>query len=50
MNERYSRQILFPGIGKAGQEKLLSSRVLIVGCGALGRRMRRCSRVRASDT
>ncbi|CAN5478337.1 molybdopterin-synthase adenylyltransferase MoeB [soil metagenome] len=36
MNERYSRQILFPEIGKAGQEKLLTSRVLIVGCGALG--------------
>jgi adenylyltransferase/sulfurtransferase len=36
MNERYSRQILFGGIGKEGQEKLLSSRVLLVGCGALG--------------
>jgi len=36
MNERYSRQILFPEIGKAGQEKLLSSRVAIIGCGALG--------------
>src|SRR3982750_2786213 len=36
MNERYSRQILFPGIGKSGQEKLLNSRVLLVGCGALG--------------
>jgi len=36
MNERYSRQILFTGIGKQGQEKLLSARVLIVGCGALG--------------
>ncbi len=36
MNERYSRQILFPGIGKKGQEKLLESRVLLVGCGALG--------------
>jgi adenylyltransferase/sulfurtransferase len=36
MNERYSRQILFPGIGKAGQEKLLRSRVAIIGCGALG--------------
>ena len=36
MNERYSRQILFPGIGKAGQEKLLISRVAIIGCGALG--------------
>jgi molybdopterin/thiamine biosynthesis adenylyltransferase len=36
MNERYSRQILFPEIGKAGQEKLINSRVLIIGCGALG--------------
>lgn len=36
MNERYSRQILFPEIGKTGQEKLLNSRVLLVGCGALG--------------
>ena len=36
VNERYSRQILFPEIGKAGQAKLLNSRVLIVGCGALG--------------
>ncbi|MEP6925766.1 MAG: ThiF family adenylyltransferase [Pyrinomonadaceae bacterium] len=33
---RYSRQILFAGIGKDGQEKLLNSRVLLVGCGALG--------------
>lgn len=36
MNERYSRQTLFAGIGKNGQEKLLNSRVLLVGCGALG--------------
>ncbi|HMO79594.1 MAG TPA: ThiF family adenylyltransferase [Pyrinomonadaceae bacterium] len=36
MNERYSRQILFQEIGREGQEKLLNSRVLIVGCGALG--------------
>ena len=36
VNERYSRQILFSPIGKTGQEKLLASRVLIVGCGALG--------------
>ncbi len=36
MNERYSRQILFAEIGKTGQEKLLNSRVLLVGCGALG--------------
>jgi molybdopterin/thiamine biosynthesis adenylyltransferase len=34
--ERYSRQILFGGIGEAGQEKLLAARVAIVGCGALG--------------
>ncbi|HEX8745726.1 MAG TPA: ThiF family adenylyltransferase, partial [Pyrinomonadaceae bacterium] len=36
MNERYSRQILFDGIGREGQERLLSSSVLVVGCGALG--------------
>jgi len=36
VNERYSRQILFREIGREGQEKLLNSRVLIVGCGALG--------------
>lgn len=36
MNERYSRQILFGEIGRQGQEKLLNSRVLLVGCGALG--------------
>src|SRR5687767_4534046 len=36
MNERYSRQVLFPGIGREGQERLLASRVLLVGCGALG--------------
>jgi molybdopterin-synthase adenylyltransferase len=33
---RYSRQELFPGIGKEGQKKLQSSRVTITGCGALG--------------
>ena len=36
MNERYSRQILFAGIGREGQERLRGARVLIVGCGALG--------------
>ena len=36
MNERYSRQILFREIGQSGQKKLLNSRVLLVGCGALG--------------
>ncbi len=34
--EKYSRQILFQPIGKAGQEKLLASKAVIVGCGALG--------------
>jgi molybdopterin-synthase adenylyltransferase len=34
--ERYSRQILFAGIGAAGQEALLRSRAVVVGCGALG--------------
>src|SRR6476659_6676294 len=34
--ERYSRQILFPGIEEAGQERLLQSCAAIVGCGALG--------------
>src|SRR3989442_5021915 len=34
--ERYSRQILFSGIGELGQRKLLDSHVAIVGCGALG--------------
>src|SRR5256885_4789770 len=35
-NERYSRQVLFPPIGSAGQERLRRSRVAIVGCGATG--------------
>ena len=35
-HDRYSRQILFPGIGEPGQERLLRSRVAVVGCGALG--------------
>lgn len=34
--ERYSRQMRFPGVGKAGQEKLLASHVTLCGCGALG--------------
>jgi adenylyltransferase/sulfurtransferase len=36
MQERYSRQILFDGIGEAGQQRLLGSRAVIIGCGALG--------------
>lgn len=34
--ERYSRQILFPGIGKSGQLRIQGAAVCIVGCGALG--------------
>ncbi|HYU19335.1 MAG TPA: ThiF family adenylyltransferase [Chloroflexota bacterium] len=34
--DRYSRQILFPGIGEDGQRRLLASRTTLVGCGALG--------------
>jgi adenylyltransferase/sulfurtransferase len=34
--ERYSRQILFPGIGERGQEALLRAHAVIAGCGALG--------------
>src|ERR1700692_2404044 len=36
MLDRYSRQTLFRPIGKLGQEQLLSSKVTIIGCGALG--------------
>jgi molybdopterin/thiamine biosynthesis adenylyltransferase len=35
-NERYSRQVLFAGIGEQGQQRLLDARVAIAGCGALG--------------
>jgi adenylyltransferase/sulfurtransferase len=35
-DERYSRQILFRGIGPEGQRKLAAARVAIVGCGATG--------------
>jgi len=34
--EKYSRQILFPGIGAEGQEKLLRASAVLAGCGALG--------------
>ncbi len=36
LDERYSRQILFRGIGAEGQRKLATARVAIVGCGATG--------------
>src|ERR1700721_388639 len=34
--DRYSRQILFPGIGHTGQQLLASAHVAIVGVGATG--------------
>jgi len=34
--ERYSRQILFSGLGEQGQQHLLDARVAVAGCGALG--------------
>lgn len=33
---RYSRQLILPEIGKAGQEKLRQAKVLIIGLGGLG--------------
>ena len=34
--ERYSRQLRLQEIGAAGQEKMLESRVLVIGAGGLG--------------
>lgn len=36
LHEKYSRQMLFAGIGESGQERLLASSAVIVGCGAIG--------------
>jgi molybdopterin-synthase adenylyltransferase len=36
LHEKYSRQILFAAIGQQGQQHLLSSSAVIVGCGAIG--------------
>jgi molybdopterin/thiamine biosynthesis adenylyltransferase len=33
---RYSRHLLLPEVGEAGQERLLASKVLVVGAGGLG--------------
>jgi molybdopterin-synthase adenylyltransferase len=35
-SDRYSRQILYPGIGAEGQAKLEAAHVALVGCGATG--------------
>ncbi len=34
--ERYSRQMLLPGWGREGQERLAQKTAVVVGCGALG--------------
>lgn len=34
--ERYSRHLLIPQVGEAGQARLLSSRIALVGVGGLG--------------
>ena len=34
--ERYSRHIILGNVGGAGQEKILNSKVLIIGTGGLG--------------
>ena len=34
--ERYSRHIILQGVGGEGQEKILNSKVLIIGTGGLG--------------
>ena len=36
VRERFSRQILFPGVSERGQQRLLDARVAVAGCGALG--------------
>ena len=36
LDERYSRQVLFAGIGAGGQRRLIAARIAIVGCGATG--------------
>ncbi len=36
LSERYSRQVLFPPIGQAGQAQLAKTRIALVGCGATG--------------
>ena len=34
--DRYSRQILFAGIGATGQQQLAQAHVAVIGCGAMG--------------
>ena len=34
--DRYARHIILPGVGAAGQQKLLDAKVLVIGAGGLG--------------
>jgi molybdopterin-synthase adenylyltransferase len=36
IKERYSRQILYPGIGVEGQRRLNAAHIALIGCGATG--------------
>jgi molybdopterin/thiamine biosynthesis adenylyltransferase len=36
LHEKYSRQVLFAPLGRAGQERLLAASAVLVGCGAMG--------------
>ena len=36
LRQKYSRQILFAGIGEKGQERLLGGSAVVAGCGAIG--------------
>ena len=36
MENRYLSQIVFPEIGKDGQEKIRNAKIAVIGCGALG--------------
>src|SRR5574337_774357 len=36
MLQRYSRQVLFSGIGEQGQKAIMEKNAVLVGCGALG--------------
>ncbi len=39
---RFQRQIDYPGIGPAGQERLFNARVAVAGCGGLGSTLASC--------
>jgi adenylyltransferase/sulfurtransferase len=36
LREKYSRQILFAELGERGQQRLVESSAVLVGCGAIG--------------